>query len=286
MKKLTATAVAFATLFGAGATLADPMRFDVGTNSFDAARLPPNGFDLNSITATFTTIGFNDLLATSVYELAGGALTGNFYDTNRPADLAALGLISPDCLTNTPLGACDIDSLGGLVPPLGSDNEGFLQKWDLQVVYRLEGVLTPGGPTYTGGTFSVYFNDFSVAGQLDEKVIEGTLTGSNIQIANLDLFFDITFAKPGFFFIDSGSGYIDAATLVGTANPATLRLDTNVDPPVPTLGDLTVVNATTAYRQAELDGTIRGVVPEPGTLALVGLSLVGFGAIRRSSAKE
>ncbi|HSG52250.1 MAG TPA: hypothetical protein VLA40_09080 [Rheinheimera sp.] len=74
----------------------------------------------------------------------------------------------------------------------------------------MEGTLTAGGPVYTGGYIDVYFNDiFNNAN--DRPVLRLSLTGSHIEDANLNLFFDITFAEAGFLWIDNGSGtFIDA----------------------------------------------------------------------------
>src|SRR5690606_8446931 len=123
-------------------------------------------------------------------------------DTNSPSALAfanvpasgtaldgatPISLVLPNCLG----GQCDIDALSPLVPPLSSDNEGFLQTWDLQVAYTYNGTLTAAGPSYTSGFFNVFFNDLNNDAN-DRLVLSGALTGSLIQAANLDLFFEIT----------------------------------------------------------------------------------------------
>lgn len=273
-----------------GSALASDMYINLTNNTYDSLRSISQGgvipYDANTRTANFREFGYNQILATSVYDVSDGSVFGSFYDTNIPGELTAAGvptsglaldgvttvnLVVPDC----PAGQCDIDGLSPLVPPLSTDNEGFLQTWDLQVLYHFDGTLTAGGPVYTGGTYTVYFNDLTAANN-DYIALIGTLTGSNIQAANLDLFFDVTYAAPGWLWVDDGTGVFRDASLGGVR----LALDTNVNPPIPTADQLLVVG-TNAIRQTTLDGSITAVVPEPGSLALVGLSLAAVGFVGR-----
>ena len=293
MKK-TLLAVALG-LVASTSAFAGNMQIDLGTNSFDAGR-SIGAADANSRTANFKQFGFNQILATSIYDFSDGSIFGNFYDTNISSELAfanvpasgpsldgstTVNLVLPDC----PLGQCDIDGLSPLVPPLGSDNEGYLQTWDLQVEYHFDGTLTAGGPVYTGGFFKVFFNDLTVA-NADYLALTGTLTGSKLDVANLDVFFDITFAVDDFLWIEDANGvFQDAHDVIAAGGVPTLALDTNVKPPIPTADQLLLVvdDATNpnAIRQTELDGSIEGAIPEPATVALLGLGLLGLGLARR-----
>lgn len=279
MINLKQTIAATTLLAMSGAAFAADMYIDLGTNAFDLAAPIPSGIgvaqDADSRTGVFQEFGFSGIRATSVYDLSDGSiLGGGNFDTNLPADRAALGL-GP-----LPIAERDLDALNPLVPPLSSDNEGFLQTWQLLVEFKAFFTLTPAGPVYTGGFFDVFFDD--LIGATDRKVMSGTITGSNLQAANLDLFMDLTFVEAGFLWIDDGTGtFVDAST-----RDVRLVLDTNVNPPVPTLADLTIQGipgtpGAVGYRDPNLDGSITAQIPAPHTLALLGLGLLGFAGLRR-----
>ncbi|WP_333607884.1 PEP-CTERM sorting domain-containing protein [Arsukibacterium sp.] len=297
MKKLMQATLTAATLLLSAAASANWMYIDVGSNWYDdqdPANVSSNG-DADSKTGLFDEFGFSQLLATSIYDFSDGSIFGSFFDTNDAAILAGLGLpasgpslggpnvnlVLPNCPAQ-----CDIDALSPLIPPLldNQDGEGFLLTWRLLVDYYFTGTLTAAGPQFTGGYIRFFFDDRTALNN-DRVVIEATLTGSNLTPANLDLFFDITFAETGFLWIDDGSGnFKDAASGIATGNFARLILDTNVNPPIPDPNELLLVG-TNAIRQSTLDGSITATIPEPATIAILGLGLLGMGAAGRRQRK-
>jgi len=298
MKLLAAASVLAMT--ATAAVAAPSMYINVGSNAYEWVGLTAN--DSNTTTGTFTQFGFTLLSATSVYQLNGsGALTGNFYDTNLASDFTNLGIgaagrsgtamdgISTVSLENphfdpTPA-RVNIDALSPLVPPSlpGTDSEGFGLKWQLEVRYKFDGVLSASGPTYTGGTWELYFNDF-VNDANDRTVVSGHLVNSVLQAANLTLNLEVDSAEAGFLMIKDVNG-----NFVSAGDGTTFSLDANVDPPIPTDSQLLAfvdgAGNSVAVRQTELDGSIRPTtVPEPASLALVGLGFAGLFAARRRKA--
>ncbi|WP_279245278.1 PEP-CTERM sorting domain-containing protein [Candidatus Litorirhabdus singularis] len=272
--------------------------FDLGTNKFDEARGNGTNYDADFRTGPMTSLGFGSLLATSVYktaEIAPGvfAPTGTFYDTNNAGTMAQIvdganaGLAAPGP------NEINFNDFGGLLPDLfnnmqNGDTEGFGQSWSLIVDYTFEGNFLSGEPQYTSGTADIILLDLVAdpTGGARETVVEMTVTGSAVQNALLEVFFEITDAKAGFLWIENGNGqFLDASTIEN----GEARLNTDVNEPIPVgLTDLTdnsgeiyAVGQSVGVRQTDLAGAVRNRVPEPGSLFLVSLGLLGLTARKK-----
>tara|TARA_R110002167_G_scaffold22064_10_gene79396 strand:+ start:53126 stop:54178 length:1053 start_codon:yes stop_codon:yes gene_type:complete len=343
MKKLTvACAVAMVTLSGAAnakvtISFGEDIFFDLTTvvavtapaSAYDRCFGPgltlctgANDADLK--TGVFDDIGFTGMLATSIYDFSDNLVTGQFFDTNKAAELAAAGIPS----TPETLAAVIADGPGGanattlsLVTPIhptqvdidglnpisdsnlgapGADDEGFGSTWHIDTEFRIDGVLGAVLPDYQSGSFNLIFDDgvapaFSILTATFERDIVGL--AANGVTATAELFFNIDFAFAGLFWLDDGvNPAVDLSTVAGV-DPTTgpeLRVAFNVDPATPTADQLGYVTSAASFvdegaaagqadkvviRQTTLDGSAQiPSIPEPGTLALFGLGLVGLGA--------
>ena len=272
--------------------------------------------DGDSTTANIQELGYSGTLATSFYFGALGPGTP-VIDTNfgmlgvipNPAPLLYTTIGGPKVpLRGTPLFAQqNIDTINPLTPGV-DDTEGYGGSplgFQFFYQYKLFGAINPTGTgvDFTSGFFNVFMVDNNALGAPllggARQVLKVNVTGSNIQLTNLDIFGEVDYSwcaplcttetKNLFNDVATGDSFFNLWSRVPPP-VISFALDTNVNPPIPTANQLVFrpdcssvsgAPGPCLVRQTTLDGSATFKVPEPGTLALVGLGVLGLG-LRRS----
>lgn len=195
------------------------------------------------------------------------------------------------------------------LPPL--DLEGLNATtgagWTFDISYDAKGTTIVAPPLivgdYTEGTVTLNYREYGVADPLDIQVLSLNITGSLLTVGNFLLFGDVEYASwfdvdtdPNaalianmFQFVDATDGYTsfyDIAVTSGLSLAIDWRFDTNVD----VFNVVPIDNGDGTYtRTSDLDGSNRfrvRSIPEPATLALMGIGMLGMGFVRRMTGKS
>lgn len=211
-------------------------------------------------------------------------------------------------------------SLPSVSPPgiVSGDNEGYGESWHINTQYTFVGNLGgPGGlPQYTDGLlqFIAARDDGAADGTVAHNTVvaEWDVTFSEIAVipggtgAVLNIYFSLKDAVAGLFFLDDKD--ISAFGTDTTGDDTSVvqgRINVTITPAIPTDSELvdmcdssapastgfTAVGAggdcdagqyAVAVRQSDLDGSFRMTfIPEPGTVALFSLGLLGLASRSR-----
>lgn len=275
--------------------------FEIGYNSTLATSIYEAGLADGS-----TVIDSNIQEVLNYYGLTGG-----------PMDYTAVDGTTTQSLKDEPdfPGQKNFDTLSG--PVAGRDTNNFDAQndfggvgWGLTYEYVISGTFDSAtGPSFNDGYFDFFFEDWTTGER--EQVLRVAVTGSNLQAANLDIFGTVTFDWTGggndiYGLPSIGDGVNDCISALcqnfwnfQTSSPTSffdlegqgiqvrMMLDTNVNPPIPTLDQLVQFTGDDGelywIRQTTLDGSVRftTAVPEPGAIALFGLGLAGLGLFMR-----